>query len=386
MAIELPKLQREDMFACAQCGYCIKPCPTYDQGRWESISARGKIFFLKELLRKDKSPSKEVLNQFAKRLYDCSICGRCKQVCHLDLDLVDLWFKLREYVVEKGLAPSIVLQVVDSIFNTKNVFAMDSESRNDWTVYTGAEVKTKDKADLVYFVGCVTSYSGRLQEIPTSVTAILNHVGEDWTLLKDEWCCGHPLKVAGDKKRLKETVEHNVKIIEETGATRVVSGCPGCCLALKQEYLEVVGRKPNFEVIHFSELLDQYIEEGKLKIPHVKKKVTYHDPCELGRMLGIYTPPRRVINSINGGVIEPEENREDGVCCGSGGLLKAVNMPLSQNVADKRLKDLAKTEAQMIVSACPSCDLNLMEASLRINTDLPVVDIAVLVAKQLGLV
>lgn len=385
----LSKLQREDVFACAQCGYCVKWCPIYDQLGWESTSPRGKIFLLKKMLE-NNSPNlftskTRITTGFVQRLFDCTTCGRCKEKCHLELDLLDLWVRLRELSVRQGLAPESVGLMEKTLFGPKNIFGMDSQSRRDWATYTSAEIKVQEQAEIVYFVGCVTSYSGRSQGVAQAITAILNHVGENWSLMAEEWCCGHPLAVSGATEGYREIAEHNVQAIENMHVKTVVSGCPGCCLAFREEYPRVLGRKLNFEVIHFAQLLDRYITQGKIRIPKLDAVATYHDPCELARLGGVVDEPRRVLGSFVGSLIEPEESGRFGRCCGAGGLLKATNSAMSAELAETRLAMLNSTGADLILSACPSCDQNLAEASSSFPNSKRVQDLAELVAQQMGL-
>jgi heterodisulfide reductase subunit D len=386
----LSKLQREDIFACAQCGYCVNWCPIYDRSGWESASPRGKVFLLKKMLESNGtslfSSNPRMTSEFVQRLFDCTTCGRCTEKCHLELDLLDLWFRLRELAVRQGVAPQSVGLMEKTLLASRNVFGMDSQSRTDWATYTGAEVKVQEKADIVYFVGCVTSYSGRSQGIAQSIAAILNHVGESWSLMHEEWCCGHPLAVSGATGRYREIAEHNVREIESMHAKVLVSGCPGCCLALREEYPRILERELNFKVVHFAQLLDQYVAEGKLRIPELQAATTYHDPCELARLGGVVDEPRRVLRSFVKRLVEPEESGTIGRCCGSGGLLKATNNAMSGELAQKRSTMLQRTGADIITSACPSCDQNLAEALSKVQDSKRVQDLAELVAQQIGLV
>jgi len=386
----LSKLQREDVFVCAQCGYCVKWCPIYDRLGWESTSPRGRIFLLKKMLEKEGSEvftsNPRIAPEFVQRLFDCTTCGRCTEKCHLELRLLELWLRLRELAVEQGLAPQPVGLMEKTLLGPKNIFGMDSQSRRDWATYTGAEVKVRDQAEIVYFVGCVTSYSGRSQGIAQAISAILNHLGENWSVMTEEWCCGHPLAVSGATKSYREIAEHNVRNIERMGAKLVVSGCPGCCLALREEYPRVLGGKLDFEVIHFTQLLDRCVAEGKIRIPKLHAATTYHDPCELARLGGVVNEPRRVLGSFVENLIEPEESGSIGRCCGSGGLLKATNSAMSLDLAEKRLAMLNSTGAEVITSACPSCSQNLGEASSRFPNSKRVQDLAELVAQQMRLI
>ncbi len=389
---EFDEQKLSDLYVCAQCGYCVTVCPTYEKTPWESNSPRGKLYFLKALSKSGGirnwvlGPKAKVTKLFARRVYDCTVCGHCMEVCPVKIDLPHLWKKLREGIVKEGLAPEAVKKTRESLLQSKNIFGMDNSMRRDWADYSNTQIKVENRAETVYFVGCVTSYSGRVQGIAESTVAILNHMNEDWTLLKDEWCCGHPLAVGGTIGRFKEFAQHNVKAIESTGAKRVVTACPGCALALREEYGEISGIEPTFEVLHLSQLLSQYVEEGRMKIPALDGKVTYHDPCELGRLGGVLEEPRKVLHHSARKLVQPRYEGLNGRCCGSGGLLKGVNLPVSEAIADDRLSALSQTGAEICVSACPSCIQTLKDAAGRREKTPQVMDISELVAQQLGLI
>lgn len=385
----LSKLQLEDIFACAQCGYCVKKCPVYYFLGWESTSPRGRIFALKEILRNNGRLNKQNIHKLGKalsaRFFNCTFCGLCKEVCHVEIDLLEIWSKIREILYEHRIVPEGVIKLSETVKQSKNIYMMDNTSRMDWITYTGADVNFKDSAEVVYFVGCITAFSGRVQSIAQAVSSLLNYANENWTLLKDEWCCGHPLVLSGAIKEARVLALHNIEIIESIGAKKVVTGCPGCYLALKHEYPRLLGKKPGFDVLHSSQLLNAYITSGKLIVPKANITLTYHDPCELGRISGIIREPRAVLKSVTDAYIEPEYFGRESICCGSGGLLKAINLPLADSIAQRRYGMLASTNAEMIVSACPTCVQTLAQIATTIQNSKHVVDISQLVAEQMGL-
>lgn len=290
----------------------------------------------------------------------------------------------RQKLFELGIVPEPIKRLSSSIVEFKNVYTADNTSRNDWIMYTDADVKIKDSADVIYFVGCVTSFSGMVQTIAQAVTGILNHLNEDWTVLKDEWCCGHPLVLAGALKEAISLAEHNVREISSVGSKKVVTGCPGCYLALKYEYPKLLRRKPNFEVLHFTEFLNNYVEKERLKIPRLDVKVTYHEPCELSRICGIVKEPVNVLTSM-ADVIYPKYNGTYFCCCGGGGLLKATYPFTAERVSKKRFEVLAATNAKVITTACPTCVQTLLQAASSQHNGKRVVDISQLIAEQIGL-
>ncbi|PUA32096.1 MAG: hypothetical protein B9J98_04405 [Candidatus Terraquivivens tikiterensis] len=386
----LPKLQLEDVFACAQCGYCMKRCPVHYFLGWESESPRGKVFAIKELIKNDGRVDEKRIHRLgrllSKRFFNCTFCGLCREVCHVEIDLLELWSRVREMLYDHGFVPENVVRLSEALRLSKNIYMMDNASRTDWVAYTGADVSFKDSAEVVYFVGCVTSFSGRVQTVAQAISSILNSANEDWTLLKDEWCCGHPLVLSGATREARALAMHNVEMVESIGAKKVVTGCPGCYLALKHEYPRLLGRKPGFEVLHSSQLLDVYMASGKLTVPKADVTLTYHDPCELGRISGVIREPRAVLQTIADALVEPEYSGKESICCGSGGLLKAVNPSLAESLARRRYGMLASTGADVIVSACPTCVQTLAQAATATQNGKRVVDISELVAEQIGLI
>lgn len=359
---------------CFQCKTCTGSCPS----ALASDFRIAKVVRLARLGLRTRVLSGDLI-------WKCTLCNRCRVRCPEGVDIPGVVKALRALMLERGGIPEAVFLAESAIWENKNVFNMDPSSRMDWVDYTGTEAQVKDRADLVYFVGCVTSYSGRAQSVAHAISSILNSVGEDWTLLKDEWCCGHPLALTGGTGRIKQSAKHNVGAIEATGASRVVTGCPGCYLELVHEYPKVLGRVSGFEVLHFTQLLDHYVSWGLLKMGKFEEKLTYHDPCELGRIGGVFQEPRNVIGSFCTSFLEPTENSENSNCCGAGGFVKGVDLPLASALADTRLEALTKTSAEVVVSACPSCYQNLLEASQRKGNELRVLDLSELVAQQLGL-
>lgn len=388
MQVRLEKIRLDDIFACALCGYCVSPCPIYSIMGWESYTPRGRLYLFKKIGSKGisknelKGRKEKILKDYVNRLYNCSLCGRCEYVCHLKLNLLELWQDIRKMIVELGLAPEVVYQLEEAILQNKNIYGLDNTMRKDWALYTGIDLPQRDKAKIVYFVGCVTSFSGRIQNVAYALSSVLDHIGEEWVVLDEEWCCGHPLLLGGAIKRYREIAEHNVREISKLGAKVLVTGCPGCYLAFKEEYPRILGFKLPFEVFHSSELFAYYLRKNKLDIADLGYKLAYHDPCELARIGEVIDEPRLILSRL-GNYYVPKESGLNTRCCGGGGLLKAINPDLSIKVADVRMNQLTNLKPDVIVTACPSCELNLKEteAAKKVN----VIDLVELIAESLGI-
>jgi len=359
--------------ACLQCAACSGCCP----------SARASPFRIRKLIRQIQLGSS---GSFLKNdlSWLCVMCYKCLERCPKDVNIPYVVCALRDLAIRKGVAPKNVVALKENIDAYGNPYGLDNSLRWDWVNYTGAKVKVEGGgAETVYFVGCLSSYMGRLQEIPYAISLILDKAGEDWTFLNEELCCGHPLLLAGFINEFKELAAHNVKAVEDIEAKRLVTGCPGCTVAFRKEYPEILGRKLSFEVLHLSELLNRYVKQRRIRLRRFIGRVTYHDPCELGRLLNVFEDPRIVLKGFVSRFVECRESLTNSNCCGAGGLVKLSDPQLSDSLAKMRLGELIDTGAEVCVTACPACKLNLSEAALELG-GIQIMDLSELVSQQLS--
>jgi Fe-S oxidoreductase len=329
---------------------------------WESASPRGKIFYLKQLRQRslmDKmlGRKKKISDEFLTRIYQCTGCGACEEVCQLDLELHGLWKRVKKWIFDQGLIKIDAHKAVRKrIFQYRNPFGEPPENRGKWFP---SDLKRSNKPEVLFFQGCTEAY--RRQELAETTVRLLDKANVPFTILgANEWCCGSILINTGQTDYVNEYITHNVRAILKTGAKALVAACAGCYNTFKNEYPKIVGELP-FKVYHISEYLEKLIQEKKLKLTKpIKKTVTFHDSCHLGRGSGVFDAPRNVINSIPG--IELKEmvrTRELSRCCGAGcGCAKAFN-ELASELAFDRLVEAEETGADLIVTTCPFCNLNL---------------------------
>jgi len=376
---ELRRWKLEDeLYVCAQCGYCNTVCPVHEELAWESASPRGKIYYLKLLSKGSKA---EFPPEFVDRIFQCTMCGRCEEVCQTSMEISQLWQAARAEVFERGLWPQQLKKLASTLESTANIYARPRE--RTWAMTDDvAKRKIKKKAEIAYFVGCVPAYMRRFQSIPKSLILIMEKLGLNYTVLgSDEWCCGNPLFLTGGHRLAEEMVRHNVQSISELGVEKLVFTCAGCYRAFKKEYPKILSEDLPFEVLHSSELLAQLIDEGKLKFKGIKKQVTYHDPCELGRHCGVYEAPRRVIENIPGlKFAELPRTKNNCTCCGGGGMLKLTNPDLALKIAFKKLDEAKSVGANTIVSGCASCKLNISDAIRTVKAEMEMLDIVEIAA------
>ncbi len=393
--------QLVELDACTRCGECVKWCPTFtEKSQLDEITPLRKIERVRSGLRAQflgplgrlfgyQRLDGELLDEFSTGTYDCTLCGRCQVVCPVNIQTRSLWIAMRETLVDQGIYPEPLDHLRDTLAAHNNISGDPNEQRLIWSqnlpeIPDG--VGGKEQAETVYFVGCVSSFYPQSYKIPQSMVQILEHVGADYlTLGGEEWCCGFPLVIAGMGDAAHETARHNVEAVRKTGAKRLVASCTSCYHTWKDEYAHILGEPLGFEVLHSTELLAQVVAAGKLNLNPLEETITYHDPCDLGRTSGVYDAPRDVIRAIPGATfVEMKDHAEYSLCCGGGGDVEMADKDLSAAVAASRVAQAAETEAKYLLSACQQCTRTLAGAARRAKVRVRVMDVAELVARQLG--
>ena len=369
-----------EIMACIMCGFCRAGCPTYGETSLESINARGRVILAYHLLTGRLKPSKEV----AERFYKCTTCLNCNAVCPAGVRVSDIVQAARVRLVEAGYLPPVHRTLLQSIEEKGNPFGEAIEKRGD--VYP-TEFKPKERASTLLFFGCVASYQD-IHVIPSTLK-IMDRAKIDYTTLgNQEHCCGYISYLVGDPKEFERCIKNNLDHFERMGLKEIVTTCAGCYRTFKDLYPKQNGFS-SIEVYHTVEYLEKLITNGKLTFKNGDKmKVAYHDPCDIGRHMNIYDPPRNVIRAIPSvELIEFPHNRNLAKCCGGGGGLKAFDTDMSLEISYKRVLQAADLGADRVVSACPSCKSNLQVAAARLRKEkkgkMKVMDITELVAEAI---
>ena len=370
----------DEALICAYCGYCRSVCPTYAGVGWESCSPRGRIQLARLLLEGAPLTAEQMA-----RLYQCTMCGHCTQVCSTRIDLREFWLAARAQTVERNLSPQGLSVAKENVVKTGNVYAYQNDERAGWAEYMDdapADLYQREQAEVVYFVGCSSSFSPRVQRIAESFVRLMTAADVNFTILGEaEVCCGFPLKVAGMQDQVATLIESNLERVRATGATTIVFTCPACRMMWREEYARHLA---GVRLLHSTELLAELMAAQRLPLKEVTQVVTYHDPCDLARNGGVYDAPRQVLAAIPGlQLVEVHERRERGLCCGGGGDLEMVDPALTQRVAARATSKLAATGAQAIVTACPQCVRTLTRGAEQSAPDVQVLDLVELCAKAL---
>ena len=381
----LPNINRE-LSACLQCGYCVRVCDTYAQEPWESNSPRGKIYYLKQLQNKtpiDKLLGRkvEVDEEFVEALYKCTGCAACWTVCHVSIEFAEFWEIVREWVVDQGKGPLPAHKKLgESILANNNPYKEPPAKRGDW--FPSNIQKVPFNPEVCFFAGCTASY--RMQRIPQAAATFLDRCGVKQNIMgADEMCCTSPMLRTGQIKASRDFAENNVRQTEKMGAKAMVTACAGCYKTTTHDYKRFYSR-PSFEVYHFSQYALKLLKEKRVKFTknYGGMKVTYHDPCHLGRHAGVFEVPREVIKSVPGlELVEMGRNRMSSQCCGAGGGYKSQFNEFAVNIAAKRVKEAIETGAERIITTCPFCVLNLQQGAKQLGSEIKVMDLSELLAE-----
>ena len=377
--VKLRKLTYEEVTRCNRCGFCLPSCPIYLGKGVESASPRGRNAITRAVIEGRLQWCEEI----EKSIFSCLGCGACTANCFPALKTRDIVFRDRECLVGQGLYPKIADRLAQYILEEGNISNEDNEERAEWQELIKGIPEhyfEKDRAEVVYFVGCVASFFPLAQKIPASMATVMEKAGVDFTILGgEEWCCGYPLVGAGMPEKMEALIEHNVEAVRGVGAKKIVFTCPSCYHTWKHFYPEVG------EYLSVSEFLVGLINEGKIRFNPLNIKVTYHDPCDLGRNSGVYEAPREVLKAIPAlELVELEKNRQFTTCCGGGGNLEMVDPELSGRVADMKIGEIRATGADMVVSSCQQCLRTIAGRARRKKIDLIVKDITELVAEAIA--
>jgi Fe-S oxidoreductase len=339
---------------CYECGICDTVCP------WNRVTT----FSMRKLIRQAAFGLSET-----EGIWRCTTCGRCPQRCPRGVKQIEVVVALRRMATGYGLFPPSVrpIRAVSAGLAAEgNPFGEPRETRADWA--EGLSVRSfMEGMEVLYFPGCYPSYDARLRKVAAATANILNKAAVDFGILGvKENCCGESIRKTGNKPLFKRLARENIKTFIENGVKRILVSSPHCYHTFKNEYPEF---KVNFEVVHISQYLFELISDGRLKLTkEYGKKVTYHDPCYLGRHNGIYEEPREVLKRIPGlELSEMDESRENSLCCGMGGGRIWFETPKSERFSNLRLEQAIGVGAEVLATSCPYCITQFEDSRLSLK-------------------
>ena len=386
-----------DFYSCADCGRCSDNCPANAVGRplsprFLTIKARDYCFEHFPVLGSAHNNQPLIGNIYsADEIWSCTTCGACEEECPLLVDYIDKIVDLRRGMIDDGNVPQTLQKPLKAIESRGNPYGKMEKKRADWARAEGFQLTCglkildgSNRADTLYFADSITSYDDRIQKIGRATARILGHLGEDFGILgAAEKDSGHEVRRFGEEMLFMDLRDHNVEAIKESGAKRIVTADPHAYNALKNDYKNV----PPVE--HISQVIAREVKRGRIKFNPVTNGdvYTYHDPCYLGRHNQIYDDPRNVLDAIPGlKRVEMNRSRDRSFCCGGGGLMLFYEPKEEQRMGVKRVQMAAEAGANVIVTACPFCMVNLEDAIkvAGLEGKMTAIDLAELVDQQMA--
>ena len=386
--------ERLDHEACIECGRCDQNCPAHLAGK--NLSPMNIILGLRDKGRAYmQSGDKKILEQelvgdavAAESLWECRSCFGCVEVCPAHIDQLSQIIEMRRSeVLMKGEMPTEAQTMLRDLETRGNPFG-DPNDRLDWIRREGFKVlEPGDKVEVLYWIGCATSFDPRKQKVARDLVTILGKAGVSYAVLGEkESCTGDPARVLGDENIFQTLAKGQLENIPTEQFDYMAVNCPHCMNAFANEYPQF-GAK--FKVIHHTQLIQRLIDDGRLKLGEkLGRKITYHDPCYLGRGQNVFDQPRSVLSKVNQTVpLEMASNKKRSYCCGAGGGHFWMDIQAAgERIDNRRIDEAAATGADTVAVGCVFC-MQMLENGLKaknLDDKVEVRDVAELVAENLA--
>ena len=408
-----------DMGTCTECGRCQSQCPAWVTGKPLSPKmvildlrdhALAKAPYLLAATDEERDSLPDHIKAEAERplvgdaasggvidpdvIWSCTNCGACVQECPVDIEHIDHIDDMRRYqVLIESAFPIEAAGMLKNLENKGDPWGMGEARRAEWISELDFEVpvadgKIPDDTEYLFWVGCAGALEDRARKTTKAIATLLHTAGVRFAVLGPaETCTGDPARRMGNEFVFSMLAQQNVETLNEAAPRTIVASCPHCFNALANEYPQLGG---NYQVIHHTQLLSRLVAEGKLTpVTPVEEKITYHDPCFLGRHNKVFSPPREILEQVPG--VQPQEMhrcKERGFCCGAGGARMWMEERIGKRINIERIEEALGTGPDTISTACPYCLVMLGDAisakksSGEASESLEIVDVATLLARS----
>lgn len=383
-----------DLDACTRCGRCQDHCPAHLTEK--PLSPKKLILDLKNHLHKhgkkaDEAPALPGNTIEVETLWACTTCRNCMEHCPVYVEHVDKIIDMRRFLVlMESQFPEELMEAFRGLEKNANPWGLGFDARMDWVEELDVPVMSDmqgEEIEYLFYVGCIRSYDDRNKKVSKAMVRILSHLGIKFAILgTEEGCCGDPARRVGNEYLYQILAQNNIEMFKKYKINKILTTCPHCYNTLKNEYPQLGF---NCEVKHHAEFLTQLISSGRLKLDgSIPRKLTYHDPCYLGRYSGIYKAPRDIIQAIPSLELqEMERSRNASFCCGAGGGWMWMDEKIGKRINIQRLEDALATRSEWVATACPFCVTMFDDAikSKDMEEHVKIWDIAELVEQALSI-
>lgn len=367
----------DTLYLCMQCGLCTGTCP------WRLVPGEASEEFNIRVVQRLGQLGLEGFES-ENCLFACTTCRACMDRCPRGVDIIGNVRGMRSMMAEVGSIPSSLKPIAGSLHSQGNPWSGDKAQRTDWI--KDVEVPTfSESTEYLLFVCCTSCYDIRSQKIARSIAKALTAAGVSFGIIgNEENCCGESIRKIGDEALFGKLAENNINLYNSKGVKKIIVTSPHCLYTFKNEYPELGGE---YEVYHYTEILGNALESGKLKLSgDGVGKVAMHDPCYLGRHSEIYDAPRDLIAALPGAELtELARNKSDSVCCGGGGGRVWMETKAGERFAELRINEAVDAGANTLVTSCPYC-VTMLEDSCNVlgkAGELKVLDLSELIAEKL---
>lgn len=392
--LDLTKRDLLASLACMRCGRCQDICPAANSG-----TSLNPMFLMQNIRRLEKvlvgkknshkgdeevqNPEETLLIETVldeEGVWACTTCRACMEVCPVYVEQMEIIGEMRRGLIESGETPPDIRDFLTNIQKQKNPWGEGKFKRDQWIKKSGLEiplVKENPEFEWLWFVGCAHSFDNRNIEVSKKLARLLNDIEINYAVLgREEGCCGNDVRRVGEEGLFQVLMEENMQTFEKYGVKRILTTSPHCYNTFKNEY-------EGYDVKFVLEILYDAIKSGKLQLKHpINKRVTFHDPCYLGRYNGIYDLPRDILRAIPGiELVEMPRNRERSFCCGAGGGNLVREYPGEDRPNNIRAREAASTGAEILAVACPFCMIMLEDGvkTEKLDDKIQVLDVIELV-------
>jgi Fe-S oxidoreductase len=410
-----------DLGTCTECGRCQSQCPAWVTGKPLSpkmviLDLRDHAFAKAPYLLAPSDEARDALPESVKAeaqrplvgtadvngvidpdvIWSCTNCGACVDECPVDIEHIDHITGMRRYqMLIESEFPTEASGMLKNLENKGDPWGMGQQKRGEWIAELDFEVPVvdgpiADGVEYLFWVGCAGALEDRAKKTTKAIATLLHTAGVSFAVLGPaESCTGDPARRMGNEFVFSMLAQQNIETLNEVGARKIVASCPHCFNAISNEYPQLGG---NYEVIHHTQLLARLVAEGKLTpVTPIEEKITYHDPCFLGRHNKVYTPPREIMERVPGvKAQEMHRCKERGFCCGAGGARMWMEERIGKRINAERIEEALGTDPDTISTGCPYCLVMLGDAisakkgSGEAKESLEVVDVAQLLARSVA--